>query len=116
MAYRIERSIRAIKDLHAIFEFLYDSAIGFGESPEGAVARAEKRLRKIEAALHALAKAPHQGTLRSDLLPGLRSVTKERAIFYFITDDEEQAIRVLAIFFGAQDHQRAMVLRILSEK
>jgi plasmid stabilization system protein ParE len=115
MAYKFTLDARAEADLNAIAHFLVRSHLRLGESLEDARTKTVKRLHKIEAALHALAKAPHQGTLRSDLLPGLRSVTKERAIFYFITDDEKQAIRVLAIFFGAQDHQRAMVLRMLSE-
>jgi plasmid stabilization system protein ParE len=60
----------------------------------------------------ALGAAPHQGTLHNTLLPGLRSVTKGRAIFYFEADDKKARVLVLAIFFGGQDHQRAMLKRL----
>ena len=71
-------------------------------------------MRAIEEALFAVGAAPHQGTLMPDLGPGLRRVTRERAIFYFETDDIAQRVRVLAIFFGGQDHQRRMLVRLLS--
>ena len=57
-------------------------------------------------------KSPHQGTLRTKMVPGLRSVTKDRAIFYFTVDDEARLVRVLAVFFGGQDHQREMLKRL----
>ncbi len=113
MAYEVLRSEASDRDLEAIFDFLFDAALGFGESPADAYNRAAVRIEAIESAIEALGAAPHQGTLRPDLLPGLRSVTKERAILYFDVDDEARRVRVLAIFFGGQDHRRAMLLRLL---
>ncbi len=49
-----------------------------------------------------------------ELLPGLRRVTKNQAIFHFDVDDGEKTLRVLAIFFGGQDHQRHMLKRLVS--
>ena len=66
--------------------------------------------------MEALGRAPHQGTLRPELLPGLRGVTKDRAVFYFATDDEAEVVRVLAVFFGGQDHQRRMLLRVMANR
>ncbi len=43
-----------------------------------------------------------QGTLRP-----------ERAIFYFDADDDRRMVRVLAVFFGGQDHRRGMLTRLL---
>jgi len=63
-----------------------------------------------------LADLPHQGTLHPKVMPGLRSVTKNRANFYFTVDDEAQIVRVLAVFFGGQDHQRAMLVRLSKPK
>lgn len=62
--------------------------------------------------MEALGSAPHQGTLRPDLRPGIRNATRERAVFYFEADDAARIVRVLAVFFGGQDHQRAMLLRL----
>jgi toxin ParE1/3/4 len=59
---------------------------------------------------------PFQGTLREDLLAGLREVTKQNAIIYFISDAQSETVRVLAVFFGGQDHRRHMLLRLLGEE
>lgn len=116
MAYRVERSVDTDCDLEAIFDFLVESYLEFGEGPAEAHTRAEKRLDAIEAAMLSLSKAPHQGTRRDDLLPGLRSVTKQRAIFYFDVAEDEKVVRVLAIFFGGQEHRRAMLKRLLGRE
>jgi plasmid stabilization system protein ParE len=112
MSYRVERSLDTDRDLAAIFDFLLNSYIGFGDERGEALERAAARIEGIEAEMLALGDVPHQGTLRPELLPGLRSVTKQRAIFYFDVDDDLHLVRVLAIFFGGQDHQRAMLQRL----
>ncbi|SLN69949.1 hypothetical protein ROA7450_03801 [Roseovarius albus] len=114
MAYRVERSEVSDCDLEAIFDFLYEAALGFGEDAATAFERASTRILEIEDAMDRLGEVPHQGTLHPDFYDGLRSVTKGRAIFYFDVDDTEHLVRVLAIFFGGQDHQRSMLLRLLS--
>ncbi|MEQ1608957.1 MAG: type II toxin-antitoxin system RelE/ParE family toxin [Hyphomonadaceae bacterium] len=112
MPYRVERSLDTDHDLSAIFDFLLTSYMGFGEERGEALERAAARIEGIEAEMLSLGDVPHQGTLRPDLLPGLRSVTKQRAIFYFDVDDDLRLLRVLTIFFGGQDHQRAMLQRL----
>ena len=112
MRYRVERALDTDHDLAAIFDFLLMSYMEFGDERGEALERAAARIEQIEAEMLALGGAPHQGTLRPDLLPGLRSVTKQRAIFYFDVDDDLRLVRVLAIFFGGQDHQRAMLQRL----
>lgn len=114
MAWKIDRSTSALRDLALIFDFLTQSAIDFGESRATAIKRADRRVSTIEDAMEALALAPHQGTLRPDLAPGLRQVTKGRAVFYFTLDESTETLRVLAIFFGGQDHHGRMLLRLLS--
>ncbi|WP_323767050.1 type II toxin-antitoxin system RelE/ParE family toxin [Marinovum sp.] len=116
MVYEVRRAAGVARDLELIFEFLLSAAEGFGESPERAFALAEARLDEIETALDGLGRAPHQGTLRPHLGPGLRNVTKGRAVIYFDTDDSRQLLRVLAVFFGGQDHQSHILLRLLSDR
>ncbi|MEK0165582.1 type II toxin-antitoxin system RelE/ParE family toxin [Phaeobacter sp. A36a-5a] len=116
MVFRVDRAEAIDQDLDAIFDFLFDAAIGFGEDPDTAFSRAAARLNEIDAAIEALGNAPHQGTLRSDIAPGLRSVTKGRTILYFDLNEAEQQLRVLAVFFGGQDHQRRMLLRALGDE
>jgi toxin ParE1/3/4 len=115
MAYSVKRALETDRDLELIFDFLVQSYVDFGEPPRDANQRAATRVRGIESAMLALGSAPHQGTLRPDLLPGLRSVTRERAIFYFDVVDDQRLVRVLAVFFGGQDHSRAMLSRLLSK-
>lgn len=113
MKYAVERSSDTDRDLAAILDFLIESYEASGDDPDLAFERAAKRLRAIDADMRSLGKAPHQGTLRHELRPGLRSVTKSRAVFYFRVDDDLRVVRVLAIFFGGQDHSRRMLKRLL---
>ncbi|MBS0386530.1 MAG: type II toxin-antitoxin system RelE/ParE family toxin [Proteobacteria bacterium] len=114
-SYRLERSPQVGRDLRVILQFLMRSHAHFGEPFGRARTRAAKRVQRVETQMEKLAKLPHQGARRDDLIPGLRSVTKERAIFYFTVDEEARVVRVLAVFFGGQDHRRAMLRRLLSE-
>ncbi len=110
--YRVERALATDRDLEAIFDFLVKSQIDLGEARDDAIGRAAARISAIESSMASLGDLPHQGTLCPELLPGLRSVTKERAIFYFDVDDTLLRVRVLAVFFGGQDHRRAMLRRL----
>ncbi len=109
----VVRALGVDRDLELIFDFLAQSYLDFGDSRQEADQRATLRLRAIETAMIALGDTPHQGALRPDLLPQLRSVTRDRAIFYLDVDDDERLVRVLAVFFGGQDHGRAMLKRLL---
>lgn len=113
MVWRVERAEAVTRDLELIFDFLFESAIALGEDTQTAFDRAAARIVAIEAAAISLARAPHQGTLREDVAPGLRQVTKDRAIFYFDLDAEARCLRLLAVFFGGQDHRRHMLRRLL---
>lgn len=115
MRFRVERGREALRDLKRIHDFLFDSYMHFGDSPEEALDRADERLKAIGATMRALAARPRQGTLHPQLMPGLRSVTKDRAVFYFTIDEEKHVVRVLAVFFGGQDHRREMLKRMMGE-
>ncbi len=113
--YEVVRTREADRDIDGLFDFLIESYVHFGDSVESAFARASQRIERVKADFRGLGKIPKQGTLRPKLTPGLRSVTKERAVFYFIVDDEAHVVRVLAVFFGGQDHQRKMLKRLMGE-
>ena len=113
IAYKVVRSEAIDRDIEAIYEFLFEAALGFGEDEATAHDRAALRITEIENAMEALGDTPHQGTLRSEISDGLRQVTKGRAIFYFDVDDVARAVQVNAIFFGGQDHQTRMLIRLL---
>lgn len=75
---------------------------------------ADRRLEKIMAAAAALTRAPYQGTRCPELGQNTRRVTKDRAVFYFDLHEDRQVIRLLAIFFGGQDHDTRILARLLT--
>ncbi|NBE09282.1 type II toxin-antitoxin system RelE/ParE family toxin [Rhodobacter sp. CCP-1] len=66
------------------------------------------------AAAAALTHAPYQGTRCPELGQNTRRVTKDRAIFYYDLIEDRQVIRLLAIFFGGQDHDARILARLLA--
>jgi plasmid stabilization system protein ParE len=112
LAFEVVRSRASDRDLEAIFDHLLEAHHALGEPLETAAARAAERVRAIEDDMARLGGAPFQGTLREELMPGLRQVTRGRAIFYFLVDEEAGQVRVLAVFFGGQDHLARMLARV----
>jgi plasmid stabilization system protein ParE len=112
LAYKILRSPAIKRDLDLVFEHLLQSYIALGDDVLEAFERANHRIEDIKIEMNALALAPYQGTLDVDMRPGLRHVTKGRAIFYFFVDEASKTVHVLAVFFGGQDHQQYMLARL----
>lgn len=115
MAYEVVFAADARRDFTLIFEFLVDSYVGFGDDTETAIMRAEARIQSIREDIARLGQLPHRGTLHDDMLPGLRHVTIGQAIAWFDIDEDAKLVRVLAVFFGGQDHIRRMLMRLLGE-
>lgn len=115
MAYRLEFSDAAERDFGLIFDHLLRSYLEFGEGLETAIDRAETRIVEIRAAAERILTAPHRGERHDDLLPGLRHLSIGRAIYWFDVDEQRNTVRILAVFFGGQDHVRNMLVRLLDE-
>ncbi len=115
MAWTIEVSAAAEQDVALIFDHLVESYIGFGEAPVPAAEHATDRICKILDAMERIATAPYRGAAHDAWLPGLRHLTLERAIYWYQLDAQNETIRILAIFYGGQDHIRQMLLRLLRE-
>lgn len=111
-AFKVLRSHACDADLEAIFDFLFRSYQELGDAPDDAFERAAERVLGIEAALEALGEVPFQGALEPAIMAGLRHVTKDRAVFWFTLDEGLQDLRVLAVFFGGQDHRTHLLQRI----
>jgi toxin ParE1/3/4 len=112
--YAVEFAAEAERDFELIFDFLEESYRNFGESDEEAIVHAGRRVQSIRAKAAGLGKAPHRGTLHPEIMPDLRHVRIDQAIYWFLPDDAVMTVRVLAIFFGGQDHVRRMLTRLLS--
>lgn len=111
--WRIEFAAAAEDDFDLIFDHLVQSYIVFGDRRSEAMFRAETRVTDIYASSLRICAAPHRGQRHDGLRPGLRQLTLGKATFWFVVDDDARLIRVLAVFFGAQDQQRRMLVRLL---
>ena len=115
MTFLIEFSADAEHDFELIFDHLFESYGSFGESVEEALDHAARRIDGIRQSAKIIVVAPHRGTLHEDVLPGLWHIAIDRAIYWFqVHEEAEQKVRVLAIFFGGQDHIRHMLARLLT--
>ena len=111
--FRLEFSAEAELDFGLIFDHLLESYVSFGESVESAVERTAVRVLEIRAAADLILAAPHRGERHDDILPGLRHLTINRAIYWFEVDARDETVRILAVFFGGQDHVRHMLARLI---
>lgn len=113
MAFRLEFAADAERDFELIFDHLLRGYLDFGESLDSALDHAETRTFEIRAAADHILTVPHRGERRDDILPGLRHLAIGRAIYWFDIDEPRETVRVLAVFFGGQDHVRHMLARLL---
>lgn len=112
--WELEFSAEAELDFELIFDHLARSYFDLGDEPDAALRRAADRIRGIRSSISVLAKSPFMGTLRSDIRAGLRFVRVEKTVIWFLPDEERACVVVIALFFGAQDHMRHMLARLLS--
>ena len=113
LAYSVRRSVACRADLEHIFDYLLRTYQDLGDPLGKAFERAVHRIAGIEAGMDQLGQTPHQGTLWPQVMDGLRWTTKDRAILYFVVDDSQHRVDVLAVFFGGQDHKAHMLARIM---
>lgn len=113
MRFAIEFSAEAERDFDLIFDHLFESYLAFGESTEEALDHAARRIMDIRKAADKLATFPLRGTARDNILPGIRFLAIARAIYWFDVDQAARKVRILAVFFGGQDHIRHMLVRLL---
>ncbi len=115
-AFKVVFSKDAELDFKLIFDFLFESYLSFDENIETAIAQAEKKTQSIRNAAGRLAIHPFRGTLHDDMLQGLRHITIGRAIYWFDILEDVGLVRILAIFYGGQDHHTRMLTRLLGGK
>lgn len=113
MPYRIEFAEASERDLELIFDHLLESYLSFGERTVPALEHAAGRIRDIRAAAQSLTLFPERGIVRGDILPGLRVMVMDLAIFWYDIDEQARTVRVFGMFFGGQDHIRRMLIRLL---
>ncbi|UAB91702.1 type II toxin-antitoxin system RelE/ParE family toxin (plasmid) [Ruegeria sp. SCSIO 43209] len=112
--WELEFSAEAEWDFELIFDHLARSYVDLGDDPDAALNRAADRIRGIRSSIDTLAKSPFIGTLRPDIRANLRFVRLEKTVIWFLPDEDRACVVVIALFFGAQDHIRHMLARLLS--
>lgn len=113
MRFEIEFSADAERDFELIFDHLFENYVAFGEDTQEALNHAARRVMAIRKAADRLASFPVRGTARDDILPGIRFVAIARAVYWFDLDQTARKVRILAVFFGGQDHIRHMLVRLI---
>ncbi len=111
----VEFAAEAESDFALIFDhhlWLYQD---FGDDFDIAFDHADQRIRAIQSTAQDLANVPFQETLRPDILEGLRFVRRNKAVFWFVSNESLKTIQVLAILFGGQNHIHHMLTRLLSD-
>jgi len=110
----LEYSEDAERDFELIFDHLFDAYVELGDSPDEAVERTAERIRKLRIEIDRLVDAPYIGTLRPDIHSGIRFLRRDMAAIWFLPVEHNRTIIVAAIFYGAQDHIRHMLARMLA--
>lgn len=111
----VEFAAAAERDFELIFDHLCEAYQDFGDEFETAFDRAAQRILVIQNSALDLANIPCQGTLRPDILNGARFVRRDRAVFWFVANEDRKTVQVLAVFYGGQDHIRHMLTRLLGD-
>ncbi|PZX36927.1 plasmid stabilization system protein ParE [Roseinatronobacter thiooxidans] len=111
--WKIEVSEAAERDLGLLFLHLANSYVEFASNRREAAAQARKHVQKVFAARERIASASMRGERHDAWMPGLRHLILDKGVYCYLVDEGAHGIRILAIFFGGQDHQRCMLLRLL---
>ncbi len=112
----LEYSEDAERDFELIFDHLFDAYVELGEAPDEAVEPSAERIRKLRVEIDRLVDTPYIGALRPDIHPRIRFLRRDKAAIWFLPVERSRAIVVAAIFYGAQDHIRNMLARMLAGK
>jgi toxin ParE1/3/4 len=93
--YRIRFHPLVARDLEAIANAIIHYA-----GPEVAA----RKLAEIEAVVSTLKDTPHKGSLRDDVVDGLRAIpTGRKAVIAFKADDEVSEVLIYTITYGGAD-------------
>jgi plasmid stabilization system protein ParE len=96
--YRIERHPLVEGDLDAIQDYI---------APFAGVDGTLKIIRTIRRRIEELAGFPHIGTVRNEIVPGLRALpAAEKATICFVVNDEIRTVKIVCVTYAGQDWQQ----------
>lgn len=95
MNYRLRFHPLVERDLEMVAYWIIDHA---------GVDVAHRKLTEIEQTITDLAHLPHRGSIRDDIVPGLRAVSSARkAVIAFTVDDTAAEVLIHAVTYGGAD-------------
>jgi toxin ParE1/3/4 len=101
-----------VRDFTLIEDFLFKTYRDLGDDSDEAVDRAAVRVIAARAYMRTFERNPHRGTEHPEIRPGVRTVTKEKFVFYFEINETEFEVMIFAVFFGGEDHRRKIIDRL----
>jgi toxin ParE1/3/4 len=101
-----------VRDFTLIEDFLFKTYRDLGDDSDEAVDRAAVRVIAARAYMRTFERNPHRGTEHPEIRPGVRTVTKEKFIFYFEIKETEFEVIIFAVFFGGEDHRQKIMDRL----
>jgi plasmid stabilization system protein ParE len=112
MAFEVVRARGCDRDLAALHDALVAGYRGLGDTTAEALDRAAARIRSVEATMAGLGRVWFLGRPRPELLPGLRQLAADRAVFAYLVDEAARQVRVLAVLGGGPDGPTRTLLRL----
>ncbi len=110
--YKVRYAPGVTRDFDLVEEYLVQAYQDLGDDPGRAADRAAARIVDAADYLRSFATYPHRGTEHPEIGPGLRTVTSNKFIVYFIIDESLAEVSIVAVFFGGADHRRQIVDRL----
>ena len=99
--YKVYLMPDAIKDLEHIYEYVSTES-GFPERAWAFIEKLRLKCQKLET-------APLRGQQRNDLMKDLRIYPlNKKTVVAFVVDEEQQAVRIMNIFYGGRDYEAIM--------
>ena len=105
MIYQFRFHPHVARDLEAIAPWIIEHA-GYQV--------ADRNLAEIEQVITGLARMPHKGSVRDDIVPGLRAIPAgRRAVIAFTVDDDAEEVLIHAVTYSGSDWAGRSRARIL---
>lgn len=104
----------AERDFELTFDHRFDVYIELRDRLDEALERAAERICNLRKEIDRLVDTPFIGNLRPDIFPGIRFLRRDKAAVWFLPVEDSRTVIVAVIFYGAQDHIRNMLVRMLA--
>ena len=110
--YKVRLAAAITRDIDLIESHLVEAYQDFGDDLESATERASARLDEALAYMRTFESRPFRGTEHPEIRSDIRTVTRNKFVFYFEIDEPLSEVRILAVFFGGVNHSQQILDRL----